>query len=276
MGNQSHGLQRRIDRVPHLAAAGTTIQTSDAILREMAIDYFLLVLVRCGKRSVRRGSSVCTAGPGDAILMTPGTYDVTNFSDGPRAYRSDWLAWDASLVNPLPDSPLVDVAPVDGARLLSPVDALLEDGFEMARNALGAGDRLPPSILKHRVLEVLIWLREHGFHLVSPRQKSLGDQIRTMVVDDPSADWNTSSLAAAFSMSEATLRRRLGAESTSFKQLVSDARMGQALNLLLATDLPVYRVALDSGYSSTSHFATRFRARFGLAPSQVRGNRRGS
>lgn len=273
-GNQSYGLQRRIHRVPQLAAAGTTIQTSDAVLREMSIDYFLLVLVRCGKRSVERGSSVCTAGPGDALLMTPGTYDVTNFSDGHKVYRSDWLAWDASLPTPA-DSRLVEVEPVDGSRLLPAVDASLENGFERARKALECHDRLPPSILKHRVLEVLIWLAEHGVRLVSPRQKSLGEQIRTMVANDPSADWNASSLAAAFSMSEATLRRRLGAEGTSFKQLVADARMEQALNLLLATDLSVYRVALDNGYSSTSHFATRFRERFGLAPSEARGHRRG-
>lgn len=272
--HQSHGLERRICRVPQLAAAGTTIQTRDAVLREMVIDYFLLVLVRCGSRSVERGSSVCTAGPGDAILMTPGTYDVTNFSDGHKAYRSDWLAWDTSLPTPV-DSRLFEVEPVDGSRLLPAVDASLENGFERARKALERRDELPPSILKHRVQEVLIWLRERGFRLVSPRQKSLGEQIRTMVANDPSADWSTSSLAAAFSMSEATLRRRLLAEGTSFKQLVSDARMEQALNLLLATDLSVYRIALDNGYSSTSHFATRFRARFGLAPSEARGHRRG-
>jgi len=275
MGKQPAGLHRQIFRVPHLAAAGTTIQTSDAVLRELSTDYFLLVLVRRGRRTVRRGAAVCTAGPGEGILMAPGVYDVTNSPDGgDEPYRSDWLAWDTDLVIPPEEAEPAEPAPIEGARRLPSVDASFEDAFTTACKALETSDQLPRPIVKHRVLEVLIWLQAQGLRLASPGKKSLGDQIREMVTDDPAADWSVASLAAAFSTSEATLRRRLGAEGISAKQLISDARMWRALALLQSTDLPVSRIALDSGYASASRFAARFRARFDLAPSAVRGHRR--
>ena len=44
--------------------------------------------------------------------------------------------------------------------------------------------------------------------------------------------------------------------------------------LLQSTDFPINRIALEVGYASPSRFATRFRARFGIAPTIIRGHRR--
>lgn len=86
--------------------------------------------------------------------------------------------------------------------------------------------------------------------------------------------WTAAIVARQLHMSEATLRRHLAAEGNSFSSLLADVRMSHALSLLQSTDLPVGNIAHDVGYESASRFATRFRKRFGFAPTAVRGHRR--
>lgn len=75
-------------------------------------------------------------------------------------------------------------------------------------------------------------------------------------------------------VSEATLRRRLAADGTTFGDVLADVRMTQALGLLQTTSLPINRIALDVGYACPSRFAQRFRARFGITPSAIRTDNR--
>nr|WP_274708848.1 helix-turn-helix transcriptional regulator [Variovorax sp. S12S4] len=82
------------------------------------------------------------------------------------------------------------------------------------------------------------------------------------------------SVAARLAMSEATLRRRLSAEGATFASVLTDARMSFAMTLLQSTDHAVTRIASSVGYDSASRFSVRFRARFGFAPTAVRGHRR--
>jgi AraC-like DNA-binding protein len=77
--------------------------------------------------------------------------------------------------------------------------------------------------------------------------------------------------ARGHALSEASLRRRLASESASFTSLVIDARMTIALERLQSSSHSITRIALDVGYESASRFAVRFRARFGIAPSEIRG-----
>ena len=44
------------------------------------------------------------------------------------------------------------------------------------------------------------------------------------------------------------------------------------MQLLQSTDLSILRIAEAVGYKSQSRFAARFRARFGFAPSAIRGH----
>jgi AraC family transcriptional regulator len=47
-------------------------------------------------------------------------------------------------------------------------------------------------------------------------------------------------------------------------------RMAQAKAQLLNTELPLTTIAMACGFSSASHFSNRFRAVFGMTPSQLR------
>ena len=70
--------QRIVARIAGVAAAGTTRQTSPSIVRQLHLDYFLVALVKTGTRTVRGTDGVCECTAGQAMLMTPGTYEVMN------------------------------------------------------------------------------------------------------------------------------------------------------------------------------------------------------
>lgn len=82
-------------------------------------------------------------------------------------------------------------------------------------------------------------------------------------------------MASAFAMSEATLRRKLADEGTKLSEILVDTRLSFALTLLQSTAQSVTQIALNVGYQTPSHFATRFRSRFGVPPTPIRGHQRG-
>jgi len=122
----------------------------------------------------------------------------------------------------------------------------------------------------HSVREVLLWLGEEGIGFGRPRLPALSDRLRSLIAAEPDHDWRAAEACKALAVSEATLRRHLAAEGTSFSALLADVRMGVALALLQSSDLAVNRIALDVGYACASRFALRFRKRFGLPPSAIR------
>nr|WP_255528512.1 helix-turn-helix transcriptional regulator [Ramlibacter pallidus] len=99
-------------------------------------------------------------------------------------------------------------------------------------------------------------------------------RLRNLCAGALSEPWTAALAAERLAMSEATLRRRLGVEGTTFGQVLADARMAQAMTLLQSTDRAVSHIAWDVGYASASRFSVRLRDRFGFAPSAVRGHRR--
>lgn len=70
--------------------------------------------------------------------------------------------------------------------------------------------------------------------------------------------------------SERTLRRHLQQLNTSFQHLLDEVRYDKARQLLLNTDLPIYLIAEQLGYSETASFRHAFQRWSGLAPSELR------
>ncbi|WP_236942666.1 helix-turn-helix transcriptional regulator [Ewingella americana] len=71
-------------------------------------------------------------------------------------------------------------------------------------------------------------------------------------------------------MSEATLRRRLVEEQTSFRTLLQDIRMHHAMTLLQTTRWSLSQIADACGYRASSRFSLRFKQRFGCSPADIR------
>ena len=65
----------------------------------------------------------------------------------------------------------------------------------------------------------------------------------------------------------ALFRRHLG---QSPRDYLTEHRLHRARAVVAGTDRPITEIALDLGYSSSQHFATAFRRRFGMSPSTFR------
>jgi len=78
-------------------------------------------------------------------------------------------------------------------------------------------------------------------------------------------------LAEKVGLSESGFRERFKAEmGFSPHEYILDRRITEARQRLSETDLDVTRIALDLGFSSSQYFATVFRRRVGMSPSDYR------
>jgi len=125
-------------------------------------------------------------------------------------------------------------------------------------------------LLRHRIIEVLLLLAQRGVRFAGQSEVSWADRIRRLVAQRPHADWDVPTLAAAFHLSESTLRRRLDGSGTTLASLVRDVRLELALNLLQTTRLSIGEVAQRCGWQSHSRFSAAFQDRWGVSPSVVR------
>jgi len=122
----------------------------------------------------------------------------------------------------------------------------------------------------HALAGLLLKLTECGIAaFLQPARPRLADSIGSLLAGEPAREWRSADVEERLAMSGATLRRQLAAEQTSLRQNLTEARLGQALQLLQGTRLPVKTVAARSGYRSVSSFVRRFQERYGVDPSRV-------
>ena len=77
-------------------------------------------------------------------------------------------------------------------------------------------------------------------------------------------------MAGRLHRSARTLRRHLQQLNTSFQHLLDEVRYDKARQLLQQTDLPIYLIAEQLGYSEAASFRHAFQRWSGLAPSDFR------
>ncbi|MCF7750447.1 helix-turn-helix domain-containing protein [Bacillus subtilis subsp. subtilis] len=221
-----------------------------------------------GRKQVACAQQTLTFVPGDLLLITRRCrIDVVNRPD-PRSglYLSaivplctEALAAARTLWNePLPDAgdALARLPLADHADTLRQWRKALEQGqYSEARLALAS-------------LVLAFCRRGHGSLLVPP-EPSLGERIRDLIAAQPERDWQSRDFEAQLGVSGATLRRRLASEQASVRELIVDARLAHAMNLLYTTRLPLKTVAARVGYRSLGSFSKRFAARYGLEPAAI-------
>ncbi|RQR29164.1 AraC family transcriptional regulator [Burkholderia sp. Bp9142] len=96
------------------------------------------------------------------------------------------------------------------------------------------------------------------------------DWLRSADDVDVPTDTLMQHVCTRFAMSRWTLRRRLHREAVGFHALVAQARLGEARDLLLHTQLPVGEIGVRVGFRSTSAFTRFFTRELGAAPSRFR------
>ena len=250
-----------------IASTAHVIQGEPLLTNPISIDETLLVMVYQGQKSIDwRGQNILLS-TGEAVLVSAGCFfDVTNIpSSNHVPFEAEWLSF--------PSLKLYEPAGTrdkDMPRALRNVSPVFRQAFYHTVASIQDAADIPEKVARKRMEEMCEWLESFGLVLKPVAKEMLSQRIRKLVVTDLLRHWTASDVARHFAMSEATFRRRLNAENTSFRHLVTEARMGHALTLLQVTDQTVSQIALDVGYENPSKFSARFRARFGFNPGQIR------
>ena len=101
-------------------------------------------------------------------------------------------------------------------------------------------------------------------------RKHLREQIRQHLANPSDPCTSLEQVAGRLHRSARTLRRHLQELNTSFQQLLDEVRFDQARHLLMQTELPIYLIAEQLGYSETASFRHAFQRWSGQTPSLYR------
>jgi AraC-like DNA-binding protein len=89
------------------------------------------------------------------------------------------------------------------------------------------------------------------------------------------SDISVASLAGACNISVSALERRFKKHlNKTPHQYINDVRLDNARRMLLETDKPIGRIALETGFADHSHFTRAFSRKFGVSPRGERAARK--
>jgi AraC-like DNA-binding protein len=101
----------------------------------------------------------------------------------------------------------------------------------------------------------------------------LSGQVRDLLLASPAQPPNAHEIAHALLMSPRTLRHRLGAEGTSYRELLDEIRQRLSEEMLIGGRLTVAETASRLGYVELSSFSQAFRRWHGMSPRAFRASR---
>lgn len=101
-------------------------------------------------------------------------------------------------------------------------------------------------------------------------QDSTGDKIIQELLIPQAKPPCFDKLARRLSVSPRTLRRYLSAEGISYKNLLTDIRKKNALDLLTSTSMSIEKIATELGYQDVANFYHAFKLWTGTTPSNYR------
>jgi AraC-like DNA-binding protein len=137
--------------------------------------------------------------------------------------------------------------------------------------ATGALDRLNPNAAP----ELGLFAQRHLDHL----RRTLGvrsdvdelERVREAVTQNAvRGEFGSAALAHSLAMSPRSLQRRLAAEGTSARELLDEARLAHARELLRDRGLSIEEIAELLGYATERSFRRAFERWTGLSPAQAR------
>lgn len=102
------------------------------------------------------------------------------------------------------------------------------------------------------------------------RETGLIEQVRKLIIGQPSKVTTPEYIASQLNISYRTLRRRLSEEGTSFKEIHNDVRMGLAGEYMRQTTLTTQEIGYLLGFSESSNFHRAFKNWYGKTPGDYR------
>ena len=224
-----------------------------------------IVIVLHGVKEVWLGDRVQVF-PAGSVFVLPRDVplDVVNIpsDDGLGVYES--------LIMEVPALP-VGVAPLSTAEQAAgtaadfsiAADSHLVEALVHAAAAIADGG-LGETVKVLRMAEVLTLMRPFA----AARTlfvTNLTDQVAWLIGSAPAKAWSVAEVAKALNIGASTLRRRLAADDTSFREILADERLRLARQAMEAGGLSL-AAAEAAGYRSRSHFSRRYREHFGTTP----------
>jgi AraC family transcriptional regulator of arabinose operon len=263
-------------------------QPGHTVYRERGARNWMVSLTVSGTAEYVAGGRHLTTGPGDLVVITPGTpQHYRAAGDTPWGYwwahfqpRPSWFGW---LRRPELASGL-SLAPLGPGEGLRAADAAFA---RVHRNAMSATvdapqgrvpvDRGPrpgayaTALALNGIEELLLMaataLEPSAGAGPDPRVRQVLDQIAA----DPAAPLHVDALARQVALSPSRLAHLFRAETgDSIGNVVLATRLRRAATLLETTGLPVGRIGAEVGFASPYHFSRQFRQRFGVPPTAYR------
>lgn len=269
-------MERTINLCPGIGASAHIIQHTELLFPSVYFEQPHLYLVQQGHKRVRWQQHEVVAHAGELLIIDGGqTVDIINELSEEGVFSCQLLACDPQLLSiPPTQAESAPLSPFDAVMALRNLPCALIHSFETTSLALTLKHRFPTVIIRHKMLEILLWLKQFNINFIHNEARNLTQRVRRCLATDPHNIWTAAEVAETLSMSEVMLRRKLSAENTALRNLMIDVRMSSALTLLQSTDWPISAIAQHVGYESSSRFAERFRKRFGFAPTAIRGHQR--
>ncbi|OJF96473.1 AraC family transcriptional regulator [Pararhizobium antarcticum] len=236
-------------------------------LKAIMLPCPLIGILLRGRKEVWLGDTVHLFEPGTVFVLPAGVpMDVVNIPAGPTSSYESLLLEMPAL--PAGMAPLTAVERGDGRegqrQFRIPLDRDLADTLVHAATAIGS-NALGEAVKAVRLMEVLTLLRP--IPAAGPLfSVGLPGEVGWLIGSAPSEPWTVERVAMHLGLGASTLRRRLAAEGTSFRAIVRSERL-RAGQSALASGASSLAAAEAAGYVSRSHFARRYRERFGQSPS---------
>jgi AraC family transcriptional regulator of arabinose operon len=264
---------------------------SYTVYRERGARNWMVSLTVSGTAEYLAGGRSLTAGPGDLVIITPGTpQHYRARGEGPWGFwwthfqpRPSWFDW-LRMPEFAPGLSVARLGPAEGLRHADAAFARVH------RNAMYATvdapqDRVPVArgprhgvyateLALNGIEELLLMAAvEHESRAKAgpdPRVR----QVLDLIAADPAAPLSVDRLAREAALSPSRLAHLFRAETgDSIGNVVLATRLRRAATLLETTGLSVGRIAAEVGFASPYYFSRQFRRRFGAPPTAYRAAR---
>lgn len=244
-------------------------QATTATFTDLYLRLAFLFFVQTGSKRVVTRTQDLVAHEGDLLIFPPGS--MVTMENRPvldASYAAVGISFSDALVKDVfsrgPSTANGSAVQILRAMPHRPMDLLpiIKDTLERRS--------LPESILRQRLKEPLIWLKETGVHLATLEEEAPLSRVRRVIETDLSRSWRAREVAHHLAMSEATMRRWLAGSGQGFARILQNTRLEHGLSRLQTSDVAISEIALECGFKTPSHFSDAFRKRFGIAPKQIR------
>lgn len=241
-------------------------------LRQVFIGLASICHVRQGRKRVQWGSRQLQCSQDVLLLIAPGMQ--MNVANLPRAgeYAADMVSLPSSLLERFRlHYPGQGVRSSEATALVSvQQDADILRAWRYLLDCIRDDAAVDLQCQAAEGLLLALSLRGVVGGLLRERGDAISQRIEQHLLMLAPEQRSLERVADAFHCSVSTLRRRLAREQTGFRELLDKVQLGQALEQLQASSLPIADIAASCGYDSASRFAIRFRQHYGLSPSELR------